>query len=208
MLIDCQSTPFRDNDLMHIALLDFDLREDVEFDDYTNFKLNKFEQKDISPRGIEEFKNRPSFQNDKIKLFRNTIYTSTVERENYIEYEKALQQIKTLLQLNSRRAMIRFANSLEHYFNSTVYNDVDATCLSLIHYIRNDKELNVRLVFRALDLENEALTDLITIYTFFIEPIRLEKEKVNIDIIASTTQNSNCFSDYLQKIEKLCPQNS
>lgn len=199
--------PKYENDSLYMVLEDFDIMTD-QFDDYTNFKLEKFQKKDISRSGVDQFRRKPSFSNDNVKYFRNTIYTYTVERENYVEHEKALQQVKTLLELKSRRAVIRFANSLDHYFNSAVYNDVDVTCLSLIHYIRSGKFLNVKLIFRALDLENEALTDLITIYMYFIEPIVQADDIVTIEIIASTVQNIEHLTTFAESIKKLCHQNS
>jgi hypothetical protein len=92
---------------------------------------------------------------------------------------------------------MRMANSLSEYImsESELY-DSDTTCLAGIHYL--DKEF--RLIFRASDIENELIPDILTIYKYFIIPV-YGLESLTMTIYASTSQNVKSLDYVVERVE-------
>lgn len=91
--------------------------------------------------------------------------------------------------------MLRIANSFSEYKES-VGGNIDVSCLNLIHYLQNE----VKLIFRSSDIFNELWVDIITIYEFFLKPIY--SSNIDIEIFASTGQNTNKFKETIKEMEK------
>lgn len=192
--------PYFEDDSSYICFYDFNIIK-TDFDEYTQFKLNKFAMRDFSKFGVEKFSNTPSFRiAPKVLDFRNTIYTVTASIENNIKFDDMLLCIKKMLEKNSRRAIIRLVNPLTTYYVSFVNDSTDVTCLNLIHYLKINNKLIVRLIFRAIDLKVEAYTDVVTVFKHFIEPIKSPNETIQLDIIASTTQNISEITNFARKL--------
>lgn len=190
--------PEFEDDSFYIRMLDFQISESqIEYleslSPYLKLKMEKFQNKDITGKGFEEFsEERLSLRELKPdKLLTGTIYTYSVIRQNNLLYENIISKVKEIVSINPRRAALRFASSIREYYDS-LYRSVDVTCLNMIYYGESD----VKLVFRASDIKDELFTDIITIYNFFIKPIYNEK-KITLDIFASTSQNFNNFKEIL-----------
>lgn len=168
-------------------------------DDYIYLKYEKFKNKDISTQGFEKFSNRPSLSNiSSLDDVSGSIYTYKVGVENNKSYEHILNDIKYrfIKHPNTRRMMVRIANDFSEYDQSVEYAK-DVSCLNLIHYLKNE----AKLVFRASDIQNELIADIITIYDFFLKPIY--NVPINIEIFASTAQNINTLKSVRKEIESL-----
>ena len=170
-----------------------------EKDSYLKLKQEKFKNRDISKDGFESFIYKPSLRNfETIKDLRASIYTYVVEqRNNGIMYESIIQDIKNALNKNSksRKFVLRFCNDITEYIASELFQELDVTCLSFIHYHENE----VKLIFRAHDIKEEGLSDFINVYTFFIKPIYGTKP-VDVKFYLSTTQNVDYFEEYLKQL--------
>lgn len=200
--------PEFENDSYLIQLINFKSNKNPlnSKDIYLRTKAEKFLLQNISKEGLEKCvldrdgNERLSLRNlSKIDDLRGTIYTNVVKEENFIEFKSLVYMIKEMLERNSRKCVLRFANSFINYHLGE-FNNRDVTCLNLIHYYNPN---NVRLVFRASDIKNELFYDIVLIYEFFIKPI-FENE-VNIEIYSSTGQNINyleavgsCVSKYIE----------
>tara|TARA_Y100000816_G_scaffold287793_1_gene271178 strand:- start:620 stop:1243 length:624 start_codon:yes stop_codon:yes gene_type:complete len=175
--------------------------EGVDFD-YLHFKYLKFLNIDTRVEGWDQFKSRPSLRSlDSMNgELSSTVYTNAVSKNNEkISYESSKNMIKSMLEKNpaTRRAFLRFASPISEYYVST-YSPIDVTCLSAIHYL-ND---SCKLLFRASDIKNELLYDIITIDTFFLKPIYGEQD-YSIKIYASTAQNVEYWEDTMKILGRI-----
>ena len=195
--------PVYENDDMLLNINSFWLSNEklkliLDSDEYLKEKFNKFKNKDINFEGFERFKDRPSFRNANLNTqLAGSIYTFAVEDRNGLNYEQSLISINSILDNNnkSRKAILRMVNPIWEYERSEHFGKLDVSCLSLIHYYDGD----VKLIFRASDIENELFADIITLYWFFIKPIY---NKINITIYASTAQNIEYVHKLKEKINK------
>jgi hypothetical protein len=168
---------------------------DVNLAKYYQAKRIAFKSKDTRPNIFAEFaNNRPSLNSLKsLPALTSTIYTVACERNNGDDYESLIKKVSLHLKRkpNTRRCVLRFANSFLEYYDSELVKSIDSTCLNLIHYFGNSP----KLVFRASDVTNELLVDILTIVEFFIQPVYGD-QNVHLSIYASTSQNIegwNCF---------------
>lgn len=160
------------------------LRESLIEDEYYELKDEKFYCKDVNSRGFEKFvKNRPSLAK-MAKYLEGTVYTFSCQKKNGMSYERILDTIKSMLILNSRRVFLTMSDRLEDY-NNSIDKDLDVSCMTGIHYKHN----SVSLMFRASDIKNELIVDIVTVYDYFIRPIYGFDCNVNIEIFASSCQN-------------------
>jgi hypothetical protein len=195
--------PKFENDSFLVKLENFKLSQKEIYniakqDDYLNEKILMFNEQNVSPDRLKRFAdNRPSLRNvDKLESLRGSIYTLKAQIENgRFSYKEILEKVREMLDnnKNTRRCVVRIADSFGLYYDSTKKERLDVSCLNLIHYL-GDK---VRLVFRASDIENELFYDILTIYLFFIQPVY--DEEVDIEIFASTAQNVS----FLLNLEKM-----
>lgn len=177
-------------------------RMDPHLFSYYEKKSNAFATKDTNPHIFAEFvTNRPSLNFlSELPSLDSTIYTVASERQNNIDHSGLMQMIKDHLseKPDTRRCVLRMANSFEEYYNSEFVKPIDVTCLNLIHYF-GDKP---RLVFRASDVANEILVDILTIIDFFIKPVYGDKN-VELSIYASTCQNHSFFDKFVNDYIKI-----
>lgn len=202
--------PIYENDdyLIRINLKDIPSKEVIKFKldeklfSYYEKKLNAFANKETNPHVFAEFaSDRPSLNSlSSLSSLDSTIYTVACEKQNGISHHDLMGLIKNHLheKPDTRRCMLRMANSYEEYFNSEMNQPLDVTCLNLIHYVK-DKP---RLVFRASDVSNELLVDILTIIEFFIRPIYGNKD-VELSIYASTCQNHSLFWNFVDNYRNL-----
>ena len=175
--------------------------EGVDFD-YLHFKCQKFKNIDTAVAGWEQFGSRPSLRSlsELNGQLTSTVYTNAVSKNNEnLSYDASIKIINSMLDNNpnTRRAFIRFASPLSEYYVST-HSPVDVTCLSAIHYLKD----SCKLIFRASDIKNELLYDIITINSFFLSPIYKGKS-YNIKIYASTAQNIEYWEDTLKILGRI-----
>lgn len=197
-------SPDYENDDMLIRVsgfsLDNSLLQTILNDPYIKLRHDKFLYKDISHIGYENFKDRPSLRNiENTRRLEGSVYTYAVNKRNGVPYEAAIQQIREMFKYNenTRRAMLRITNSIDEYHQSEIDKNLDVSCLSLIHYLKDQ----ARLVFRSSDIENELFSDLITIYQFFLKPVY--DKPINISIYASTSQNFGMLQEFINKVNNL-----
>ena len=164
--------------------------------EYYTLKRNKFAAKDITRNGFEKFEDRPSLRSS-IQFLHGTIYTYAMERLNGIPYHVAIDNIKDMVKLKSRKCTLRFAEPIFRYHEAEIFRDIDVTCLNLIHYFED----KVTLVFRASDIKNELIVDLLTIYEFFIAPIY--NYEIDIEVYAITAQNIDHYFKVLYIINQI-----
>ena len=197
-MIDVIKRPYEENDDFLIMIDEFYINEAKKINDpYIDLKMNKFFDKDISKEGFEDFKDRLSLRNmDNLKDLRGSIYTFSVEERNSIPISQILLQVKELLSVGSRRAVVRMANPISEYYRSQVKSNLDVSCLSMIHYLKNQ----VRLVFRACDVRDETFADIVTIWWHFLKPIY--RNPISLKIYGSTTQNHEYFDLLIENIQK------
>jgi hypothetical protein len=169
---------------------------------YYEKKSSAFANKDVNPNIFVEFaSDRPSLNSlSELSSLDSTIYTVASEKQNGVEHFRLMQMVKNHLseRPSSRRCMLRMANSFVEYSNSELGNPADVTCLNLIHYFK-DKP---RLIFRASDVANELLVDILTIVEFFIKPVYDDKQ-VELSIYASTCQNHSAFWNFVDNYRNL-----
>lgn len=215
--------PLKENDDMLLSLKNFELsketiQEEVDKDSYLKLKFDKFSNLDLTSIGFTDFKSKTSLAKaDLIEDWTATIYTYSAIKNNlrfndktYLEmiskdkeekikiYNSFIQQIKDFIAQNSssRRCVVRFASHFQDYVQSQTDAsfDADVSCLLYIHYLKD----SVRLVFRAIDMKDEAFVDLMLLYNFFIKPVY--NDKVDISIYSSTVQNINSLLPFVTKV--------
>ena len=167
-------------------------------DDYYFLKKTKFLTLDISTDGFDRFRDRPSLRNISCSTIENSIYTAAVFKKNNIDYQKVIQLLAAKLAIsdNNRRLILRFLDPFDQYMSSN-----DVSCLAYIHYLRIDYALNVEIVYRASDVENELFYDLLLIYYFFVLPVY--NNKVNISFYASSAQNIIGLDKTLERLGRM-----
>lgn len=189
----------------------------IDLDPYTKLKSEQFAKFDASKQIWLEsdfVKDRPALRNiNQVDNMSGSIYTvtcalrniDTIHCYNHINfkahYENCINNIKQMLSIRpkSRRIFMRMANSLDEYAASELrYTSIDTTCLAAIHYMED----SFKLIFRASDLENELLPDILTIYKYFIVPV-YDVKPLTMTIYSSTSQNISHFSDAMRCIENL-----
>lgn len=161
-------------------------RQEVSGNRYYEIKDKKFKEKDISTEGFENFVDRPSLKNMS-RFLEGTIYTYTCEKKNGKSYKNILESVSKMISKNSRRAVVTISDRFLDYENSEINRDMDVSCLNTVHYMKD----KVTLFFRASDIENELLIDIVTVFDHFIKPIY--KYDVKIDLMLSTCQNIDNF---------------
>lgn len=170
--------------------------------DYYETKRKAFASKNTDPNLFMPFvESRPSLRSlIKLKKLDSTIYTVACERENNSNYESLLHDIRQHLKMipTTRRALLRFANSQVDYSDSEMSQPSDVTCLSFIHYLENE----AKLVFRASDVANELVIDILTINEFFLKPVYRDI-KYNVSVYASTAQNVSKWFQMTGLLRKL-----
>lgn len=175
---------------------------DEKLSRYYKKKRFVFSERETNPDQFKEFADdRPSLRSLlELKVLDSTVYTVAAEKQNDSSYEFLMSCIKNHLDSkpNTRRCLLRFSNSLPTYSFSEISRPKDVTCLSFIHYFSNEP----RMVFRASDVGNELITDILTISEFFLRPIYEEKE-YEISIYSSTAQNISGWNSIMNTLETL-----
>lgn len=172
--------------------------------DYYETKREAFLKQDTNPVTFYKFVDeRPSFRAlTQLTTLDSTIYTVACERENRLSYFELLDKVKRHLALNpsTRRCMVRLANGFDAYYASEIESPSDVTCLNLIHYL----ESGPKLVFRASDIKNELLIDVLTIFEFFIKPVYSDYKNLQMSIYCSTAQGVLSWVDFIKQITDVC----
>ena len=165
-------------------------------------KRSAFLNKDINPNAFANFiDDRPSLRMLlNLEALDSTVYTAACEIENEIDYQSLIDRVKLHLKLkpNTRRCVVRFVNSFQKYSSSELIKHNDVTCLSLVHYLKSGP----KLVFRASDIKNELLIDLLTIIEFFIKPV-YDSSELQISIYSSTAQEVSSWQKFICDVERL-----
>lgn len=176
--------------------------KDQALANYYDKKRISFLEQDTDPSQFEQFsKDRPSLRClSSLEKLDSTIYTVAVEKQNGETYGSLLSKIKEHLnhKAGTRRCLLRFSNDLPSYFSSEISKPSDVTCLSFIHYFSNSP----RLVFRASDVGNELVVDILTIFEFFLKPI-YQDTQFEVSVYASTSQNIKKWQDTVDLLEIL-----
>lgn len=168
-------------------------------DPYLALKIDKFTNLDSSRDGFEQFTYKPSLRNlYNLADMGGSIYTVTAEDENEGWMDLILEDIKYLMIHHPTRAVLRLVKSVQDYRYSSQHSGLDVPCLNLIYY----SPKCVKMVFRASDVKEELLYDVILVYKFFIKPF-FNDLLVKLDLFASTTQNHTYFYETIHKIEDL-----
>lgn len=169
--------------------------------EYYMAKRKAFANVNTSPEVFRDFSNRPSLRNiGDMKSLDATIYTNACSVNNGgIPYTELMEMIKQNMSNAGRRMVLRFANSASTYIESLSDKTIDVTCLSMIHYLPTQ----ANLIFRASDIKNELLIDILTIYEFFLQPVYNEGGLRKMQIYASTGQNISEYYNTLKYIELL-----
>lgn len=169
---------------------------------YYDTKRNAFASRNVKPSVFAAFADsRPSLRSlMKLPSLKSTIYTVACEKHNNVNYTFLLEEVKKHLAKNpdTRRCVVRFANPFTEYSDSEMLSPDDVTCLNLIHYFKDSP----RLVFRASDVENELLVDILTITEFFIKPI-YTNQQINLSVYSSTCQRHNKWQDFVSSYNHL-----
>jgi len=199
--------PCEENDLMCFqingVLKDIKAKLNRYKDDYIVMKNIAFRLENTDPSLFEVFSNdRPSLRNiDKLKNLNGSIYTKTVRIENNLNYEQSITRIKELRNKfsDSRRIIVRIIDDFMILYKSHYDESIDVSCLSFIHYFKN----SIRFIFRASDIKNELIPDLLTLCTFFVEPVFNANDNIDIFVFASTAQNVKYYEQIIIKIKKI-----
>jgi len=202
--------PVQENDSYNFQLVDFSskiynhIRLHLSTNDssYLNDKsiLFHLEQTEgpIVNRFLECHKDRNSLKSyyaNNIEKLDASIYTAAALKKNHLDSLDVLYcKIKEMLDLKSRRIVLRFLDTLTGYHSST-YISRDVSCLAFIQYFEN----RVSIVFRASDIKDELLVDILTIYSYFIQPIY--QQSVTLDLYCTCAQNISNFNSLIQKLE-------
>lgn len=171
--------------------------------DYYWSKRQAFLTQDTNPSVFSKFvQDKPSLRSlSNLDALDSTIYTVACERENNLGYRDILMNLKRhLLQKpETRRCMLRFANSYERYYISETTRPLDVTCLSLIHYLTEGP----KLIFRASDIRNELFVDILTINEFFIDPIYNSNFKnYQMSVYSSTAQGVLGWDNFVNLLQR------
>jgi len=201
--IFCQ--PQEENDQYFFSIDNFYIEKNIMVEyknkcDYFKLKWNSFKDLDISKEKWLKlnFENRPSMKNiSNLPSLDGSIYTKASEDRNNLKYNEIIKVIRENINTESRRIYLRMCNSLYDYLIKTKNNSYDVSCLSNIHFLKD----SVRLIFRASDIQNELVFDILSIYDFFIRPIYLKK-KINFSVYASTSQNVKYFNRVMKEINE------
>lgn len=168
---------------------------------YLHTKRAAFELKNTTPSVFDAYVNdRPSLRSlNKFEELDATIYTIACERANGKNYEECIDDVKSILasSTSTRRGVLRFANPVSEYAESVVAPR-DVTCLSMIHYLED----HCKLIFRASDVKNEIIIDLLTINEFFVAPVYNEKT-YRIVVYASTAQGIEHFDKMTNELSRI-----
>jgi hypothetical protein len=168
---------------------------------YLHTKRNAFAQKDVNPSVFLNYvDDRPSLRFlCELDQLDATIYTVACERANGANYDSCISDVRKILDTSptSRRAVLRFANPICEYTESTIIGR-DVTCLSMIHYLED----HCKLIFRASDVKNEIIVDLLTINEFFLAPVYNNRE-YKVVVYASTAQGTDCFNQMTTKLSRM-----
>lgn len=170
--------------------------------DYYWSKRQAFLLQDTNPDIFSTFVcDKPSLRNlSDLDSLDSTIYTVACEKENNLNYQDILTNVKKHLikKPTTRRCILRFVNSYDRYHTSELDHPLDVTCLSLIHYLAEGP----KLVFRASDIANELFIDILTINEFFVDPVYSSGFKnYQMSVYSSTSQGVSSwtrFTDLLQ----------
>lgn len=169
---------------------------------YYETKRNAFLSHDIRPNIFANFADtRPSLRSlSKLPSLKSTIYTVACEKQNNVNYPFLIHEIKNHLAKfpDTRRCVVRFANPFNEYSDSELLTPGDVTCLNLIHYFKNSP----RLVFRASDVENELLIDILTITEFFIKSV-YTNQQINLSVYSSTCQRHDKWQEFVDSYNLL-----
>ena len=170
-------------------------------DAYLQTKRDAFRTKNTNPDQFLSYtEKRPSLRSlCDLDTLDATIYTVACERANGVDWETCISSVKKMLKKSpsTRRALLRIANPIVEYAGS-INAPKDVTCLSMIHFLDH----SCKLVFRASDVENELIPDLLTINEFFLLPIYGEKV-YDITVYSSTAQGISHFCDTMDKLTRI-----
>ncbi|MCF7795960.1 hypothetical protein K9M42_02605 [Patescibacteria group bacterium] len=167
--------------------------------EYYEIKKYMFKNKETSKIFLKKFYNRPSLRFFKnIKELTGTIYTKKIELENSILYEDLITLIRENLKnaVGSRRNVIRLTDDYIKMSDSINSKIIDVSCLQFIQYFNK----KVNFMFRASDIKNELLLDILLLFDFFIYPIYKE-QNIEIEIYASTSQKIDHFNKTIKKMK-------
>jgi hypothetical protein len=180
---------------------------DTGLANYYEIKRNAFLNQNTDPQNFLSFvDDRPSLRSLlELQTLNSTIYTVACERENRKKYLELLSDIKTHLATKptTRRCMVRFVNGFDDYFVSETSSALDVTCLNLIHYLNSGP----KLVFRASDIKNELLVDILTIFEFFIKPVYSDYKNLQMSVYCSTAQGISSWNEFIGLFDAMCGDN-
>lgn len=170
--------------------------------DYYETKRRAFSRHDTNPQIFERFvDDKPSLRClSELSRLDSTIYTVACELENGLSHAEIIGNIKKHLAHRpmTRRCALRLINDYNKYFLSETAEPADVTCLSLIHYLSDGP----KLIFRASDIKNELLVDILTINEFFISPVYdSAPKKIEMSIYSSTAQGVSDWNNFVKYLE-------
>lgn len=178
---------------------------DPRLKQYYEKKRQVFRSQDTNPNVFSEFvDDKPSLRYlSDLNVLDSTVYTVACEKENHTQYLDILGNVKTHLETKpgTRRCIVRFVNSFGKCFSSEVNEPADITCLSFIHYLQSGP----KMVFRASDIKNELLVDILTIKEFFLDPIYgTSVQRPQLTVYSSTAQGVSSWSNFLDSLRMVC----
>ena len=184
--------------------IEFLRRVDPGSVDYYIEKRRAFNEQDTNPKIFSRFVNdRPSLRAlSELDSLDSTIYTVACERENHTNYRDIISGVSSHLKtkVSTRRCVVRFANSFNKYFSSEFNAPSDVTCLSFIHYLSS----GAKLVFRASDVKNELLVDVLTIKEFFLDPVyESYVQGSQLTVYSSTAQHVSSWNNFAKTMRSL-----
>jgi len=186
------------------AAVDFLKRVEPSSVEYYRAKRQAFMSQDMSPLIFERFvEGKPSLRAlSELPALDSTIYTVACEKENGLYYQDLIEKVKRHLTSRpaTRRCVVRLVNSFDKYFCSEILEPADVTCLSFIHYLQEGP----KLVFRASDVKNELLVDILTVYEFFVKPVYNSNLKdLRLSVYSSTAQNVFSWDDFTSLLKTI-----
>ena len=177
-------------------------RNDKTLAAYYDVKRQAFANRDTRPDNFFSFvEDRPSLRSlTELKELDSTIYTVAVGKQNNTVYDALIVGIKEhlIFKPQTRRCLVRFTHDFSTYAASELLAAQDITCLSFIHY----SPCGPRLVFRASDVANELVPDILTINEYFLKPVYGNKE-YQISIYSSTAQNIQGWRNTISLLKEL-----
>lgn len=186
--------------------VDFFHSFDPKLVDYYLTKRLAFSSQDTNPKVFSKFvEDKPSLRSlSELISLDSTIYTVACERENYTNYRDILSNVKMHLDFkpSTRRCVVRFINAFNKYFTSEITDPSDVTCLSFIHYLTTGP----KLIFRASDIKNELLVDILTIKEFFLDPIYESSmlQDLQLSVYSSTAQHVSDWDNFVEALQLTC----